>query len=923
MDALPRAHHGWGDDAADAALRADVRRLGTLLGESLVRQVGPQLLDVVEKVRGLTRTDPAAADELLRSVDALTAIRLVHAFNAYFHLANVAEQVHRGRELRRRRAREGGWLERTARLITERGVGPDELATAAGRLAVQPVFTAHPTEAARRSMLTKLRAVADLLEAEAAEALLAPGEGLTARTDRRLAEVVDLLWLTDELRRERPEPTDEARNAMFHLEDVARGALPGVLTDLAALFAELGAPLPLTATPIRFGTWMGGDRDGNPHVTADVTLAVLTLQHELGIRVVERALEALVEELSVSSRVAGASPELLTSLAADLDRLPEVEDRFRRINAEEPYRLKISCIRAKLGRTRARLAAGSRGQHQPGCDYLGAAELVDDLDLLRRSLGEHRGQLVAGGRLATLVRTVSATGLHLATMDVREHAAAHHEALAAFYDPLQELARPYAELDRAQRRALLVRELSGHRPLGGAFPSLPAGAAKVFEVFGTIRRALDRFGPDVIQSYIVSMTQGVDDVLAPVILAREAGLVDVHRGLARVGFVPLLETISELRGAFELVGELLSIPAYRAIVAARGDVQEVMLGYSDSNKEAGITTSQWEIHRAQRALRDVAHRHGVRLRLFHGRGGTVGRGGGPTHDAILAQPWGTLDGAIKVTEQGEVISDKYLLPVLARDNLELTVAAVLQAAVLHTSPRAPDDDLARWGAAMDAISEAGMRAYRQLVDDPGLPRYFWATTPTELLSSLNIGSRPSRRPDTSGEVTLAGLRAIPWVFGWTQSRQIVPGWFGVGSGLVAAREAGLGDLLADMHRRWHFFATFISNVEMTLSKTDLGIARRYVERLADPSLHRLFDVIVDEHERTLAEVLRLTEEEGLLDANPMLQRTLAVRELYLSPLHQLQVELLARRRAGDTNPELERALLLTVNGIAAGLRNTG
>ena len=881
----------------NSALRNDVRKLADLLGETLVRQEGPELLNLVESVRLAVRE--GKAEQRLSDLSVEKIASLVRAFSTYFNLANVAEQVDRVKVLAKEKQSSGGWISQAVTNI-EKSLNNKEF-TAADlqnwliNFSVRPVFTAHPTEAARRSVLSKLTTISELLDQPESEI-----------RNTRLAEAIDLIWQTDELRLGQPEPLDEAVNSLYYLDELFEFTVPEILDQFNKELKRIGVEIPLSSRPLSFGTWIGGDRDGNPFITSEVTKAAILLQNAHFTRTIIHLLDELRQALSISTKLAGVSKELLDSVAQDLELLPEIEERFRRINVEEPYRLKATAIRHKLLITQSR----HRGAlpHAPGRDYKDTAELLADFTIMRDSLLAHNGQLIAGGLLERLTRAITAFGLTHATMDIREHSDAHRKLLKQVIGDF-DTNKLSQSLDDSK-----IPDLS----------KLDEGGKKTLATFVAINDLIKRFGPEVIETYIISMTKSADDVIAAALIGKYAGLISLVPGneFAQIGFAPLLETVAELRSADLILENLLSNPQYRQIVNLRGNIQEVMLGYSDSNKDAGITTSQWEIHKAQRKLRDVAIKHGVKLRLFHGRGGSVGRGGGPTYDALIALPWGSIDGQIKMTEQGEVISDKYGLPALAKENLELTLAASLEATVLNRKPRQSTSALNSWDDCMDLISNAAFTTYRNLVDQPDLPTYFYQSTPVEQLGNLFLGSRPSRRPDANAD--LSSLRAIPWVFGWTQSRQIVPGWYGVGSGLKAAREAGNSALLKELLENWHFFRTFISNVEMTIAKTDLDIARRYVDNLVDPKLHKIFDQIKAEFELTVSELLALTSKSEILGNQPILARTLAVRDTYLAPLQLLQVSLLKQVRSqSNPDPLLTRALLLTINGVAAGLRNTG
>ena len=898
-----------GSEPSDTALRSDIRRLGHQLGNTLVRQHGESLLDAVERVRMLTRNlrdqgsnedITAELHELFDDTDVAHAILLVRAFTVYFHLANVAEQVHRIEDLNSGSPNFANQFEETVQALADSGIAPQEISDLVARAELRPVFTAHPTEASRRAILDKLAMVSRLIEQRSESRRT---EADRRRIDRRIEELVEAIWQTDELRHVRPEPLDEARAVLYYLDLTVREAVPELLDEMQAALRSIGQALPTDRVPIRFGSWVGGDRDGNPNVSPATTDLVLGLQRRRALEILVDEVGALGHELSVSTRVHGVSDELREAVDADRPALKDVQGR---IDWSEPYRVRCEAIRRRL------VASADGDTSRRG--YRTPAHLDADLEVIERSLRENSGELLADGILSRVRRILQVIGFHFATLDIREHSDRHHEALATLF-AANDL--DYAETSDADRADLLAAELASRRPL--APPSTPDDAGAL-ALFRTLRTIMDRDGDAVIESYIISMTQGVEDVLATVVLAREVGLVDLAHDTARLGFVPLFETIDDLRSIAPTLRALFAVEPYRQIIDLRGGTQEVMVGYSDSNKDGGITTSQWEIHKALRAIRDVSTDTGIPIRVFHGRGGTIGRGGGPTHASILSQPNGVLDGEVKFTEQGEVIADKYGHPEIARRNLDLAFTAVLEASLAHKSPRHDEGTITRWYSIMDGMANDAYAAYRRFVETPGLVEYFTTSTPVEELGEMNIGSRPARRRGATAGI--ADLRAIPWVFGWTQSRQIIPGWFGAGSGLAACRAAGHGDEMRRMFEDWHFFRTFISNVEMTLTKTDLTIARHYVERLVDPSLHHLFDIVVDEYHRTVDEVRAVTGED-LLAEKPMLRRTLAVRDAYLDPINVLQVEMLHRSRAGEVSEELQRGLLLTINGIAAGMRNTG
>ncbi|MGE5467829.1 MAG: phosphoenolpyruvate carboxylase, partial [Ignavibacteria bacterium] len=843
---------------------------------------------------------------------------IVRAFSYFSHLANIAEDQH---HIRRSRAhaiagskrREGSFAHALERALAL-GVDAQRLSHFFAASTVSPVLTAHPTEVQRKSILDGERKIAALLDERDRTRLTPEERDEHAEAMRR---AVLTLWQTRMLRRERLAVIDEVNNGLSYYDTTFLRELPRLYNAIEDHLAATvpgwqGGELPAFLRP---GSWIGGDRDGNPFVTADILATALRAQSRKALAHYLEQLHKLGGGLSSTSLLVRVSPEMQALAEASPDRNPHRDD--------EPYRRAIAGLYARLAATARALDDLEAPLHAvaDAPPYASAAEFAADLDVLHRSLVGSRAALLARGRLRRLRRAVSIFGFHLAPLDLRQNSDVHARTVHELF----EAARPgtdYAGRNEDGRIALLLAELATPRLLSSPFVAYSEETAGELAVFRTAYEMRKRYGAAAIENVIISKSDGVSDILEVALLAKEAGLLLPREGQLGVNIIPLFETINDLARCGATMDKLLGLPAYRRLLESRGRMQEVMLGYSDSNKDGGFLASGWALYRAETELAEVFARHGIALRLFHGRGGSVGRGGGPSYQAILAQPAGAVQGSIRITEQGEVIASKYANPELGRRNLEIFAAATLEATLL---PHEHDAPKPQYLAAMEELSSNALIAYRDLVyDTPGFERYFWESTVIAEIAALNIGSRPASRKKSTA---IEDLRAIPWVFSWAQCRLMLPGWYGFGAAVAAWRaahgEAGM-HLLAEMNREWGFFRTLLSNMDMVLAKTDIAIAERYSLLVKDDALRdAIFPRLRAERTAAIEALLEITGQRELLEGNPLLKRSIRNRFPYLDPLNHVQVELLRRYRAGDADERDKRGIHLTINGIAAGLRNSG
>ena len=910
----------------DAPLREDIRLLGRLLGDTLQEQEGVERFALVERIRQTAvryrrAGDYAAREELeaiLGALDHDTATSVVRAFSFFAQLANIAEDLHHNRRRHVHQLAGSPPQEGTFALAFDRlggaGIPASRLKAFLDRALVAPVLTAHPTEVQRKSILDCQSKIARLL-GERDRAPLAPGE--LHANEEALRAVILILWQTRILRTMHLTVQDEIENGLAWFRGTFLHAVPRLHADLEDLAAQyLGEREYRLPAVLRVGNWIGGDRDGNPFVTDEVLRHAVQSQSALALDHYLREVSELGAELSMADGLVNVAP----ALRALADASPDRSDHRR----DEPYRRALIGVRARLETTARRLALNpQRAGDEVVAPYGDCDEFVGDLTTIADSLERNRGARIARGRLRHLRHAAQAFGFHLCPLDMRQHSDAHErvvtELLACAGAP-----RPYAQLAESERVELLLRELATPRLMRSPYLEYSPEARKELAILDTASRIHARYGAQALPNYIISRTNGLSDMLEVALLLKEAGLLAPgDQPTLAVNIVPLFETIADLRRCGAIMDTLFALPYYRKLLASRGNAQEVMLGYSDSNKDGGFLTSNWELYKAEVELVKVFRRHGVPLQLFHGRGGTVGRGGGPSYQAVLAQPPGSVNGRIRITEQGEVIASKYSDPDIGRRNLEALVAATLEATVL--TPEDSGNKEAPWWDAMEALSEHAHRTYRDLVyETPGFTQFFREATPIAEIAELRIGSRPASR---KASWDIEDLRAIPWVFSWSLSRMMLPGWYGFGTAVrnFVSREGdkALG-LLKDMHRGWPFLRALLSNMDMVLAKSDFGIASRYAGLVNDAQLsERIFGRIREEWQLTVGYLLEITGQDELLQSNPTLARSFRNRSPYIDPLNHLQVTLLRRLRSGDTEEKVKRAILLTINGIAAGLRNSG
>ncbi len=915
MTATTPAKLPWRDYADDEAL------LGGVLDEVIEAVEGPQALELhrraVELGERFRNGDRAASEELARLVAGLDLAGvelLIRMLTRWFQLMNLAEDNARIRRIRALdeapQPRRGGLREAIGQLAAN-GTSATELHDTLAGAEVRLVMTAHPTEARRRTTVSKLSRIFALLRSLDERR---PSSGEQEQIRRRIAAAVQEMWSSDELRATSTTVLDEVKAGLVYFTSTLAEVVPEVYRDLEAAIDESypGSDVRVPAL-LTFGSWMGGDRDGNPFVTPAMTSETLGMMKETCLLHLQEVVLGLAERASLSSRIAG-EPGELRALLAQLDALfGDLGAELRERHPEEPYRRLFKLLPERLRATR---------KGEPG-GYANPAELLEDLHVAERSLSEQGARFVASDALRDVIRQVEVFGFHFARLDVREHADVHRAAVAEVLSELGVHAG-YTDLAEAERIELLSREIADRRPLipldVGGFSD---ATREVVETFRTMHGLLNGEHPGAIGSYIVSGTSAPSDLLEVLLLMKEAGLSRAGGADARLRIVPLFESGETLAESGETMRTLLGTPVYRAALDAVGE-QEVMLGYSDSNKDVGYVASGWHIYRAQLELAEVMREHGVRWEFFHGRGGAVGRGGGPSYTAVRAQPPGTVAGRLKVTEQGEMLSAKFSVPAIAHRELELTASATLVSTLDRATP-SRSERLTRFEAVVAEMADLSTEAYRGLVyGDDDFATYFHATTPVREVSRLRLGSRPAKRRES---MRIEDFRAIPWVFSWTQTRAVLPAWYGLGTALRAARERHGVELLREMERDWPFFAALISNAEMACVKADLDTARRYAELYDDEDAReRIWGHIAGEFELTMREIGAVRDEQQLLDREPILQRALTRRNVFIDPLSFVQLELLRRLRAEGTDPddpELVRASLLAINGIAGAMRNTG